>query len=231
MKIIALGDLHGLSKWKQIVENETYDKVIILGDMFDSFDIKSDDIHANFMDIVEFKRSQPDKVVLLLGNHELNYLSHGQKCSGYRPETKVCMSHILDELVKNGEMKVCHKEDDVIYTHAGVTKTWCDDNGIDIDDTIDTQINELFLRNYKPFIFQSRSFRTSPYGDDVFQSPLWIRPYSLKEDKIDGFRQVVGHTPKRTVTIEDNIAFTDCLEHGDGSYLVIENGEFKINKL
>ena len=39
MKTIAIGDIHGLSIWKDIINKENPDKVIFIGDYFDSFDI------------------------------------------------------------------------------------------------------------------------------------------------------------------------------------------------
>jgi len=40
MKTIILGDTHGRDLWKQIVEIENdADRIIFLGDYFDSFDI------------------------------------------------------------------------------------------------------------------------------------------------------------------------------------------------
>jgi predicted phosphodiesterase len=39
MKLIALGDTHGRSKWKEIVEKENdADKIIFIGDYFDAKD-------------------------------------------------------------------------------------------------------------------------------------------------------------------------------------------------
>ncbi|NBP57427.1 metallophosphoesterase, partial [bacterium] len=39
MKTIFIGDIHGRSIWKEIVEQEKPDRVIFIGDYFDSFDI------------------------------------------------------------------------------------------------------------------------------------------------------------------------------------------------
>ena len=48
MKIIAIGDIHGRSIWKNIVSANSYDKVVFLGDYFDSFDIHTLDQIDNF---------------------------------------------------------------------------------------------------------------------------------------------------------------------------------------
>ena len=52
MKTIVIGDIHGRDVWKKIVEHENADKVIFIGDYFDSFDIPSSDQINNFLDII-----------------------------------------------------------------------------------------------------------------------------------------------------------------------------------
>ena len=39
MKTILIGDIHGRSIWKRIVADEKPDRVVFIGDYFDSFDI------------------------------------------------------------------------------------------------------------------------------------------------------------------------------------------------
>ena len=39
MKTIVIGDIHGRDVWKEIVFQEQADRVIFIGDYFDSFDI------------------------------------------------------------------------------------------------------------------------------------------------------------------------------------------------
>ena len=74
MKYILIGDIHGRTSWKQIVEKEKdADKFIFFGDYFDPYDwtLTLDDLVNNFNDIVKFKLDNPDKVILLIGNHKL----------------------------------------------------------------------------------------------------------------------------------------------------------------
>ena len=55
MKTIVLGDIHGRNVWKDIVFQEQADRVIFIGDYFDSFDIGPAEQMLNFKDIIEFK--------------------------------------------------------------------------------------------------------------------------------------------------------------------------------
>ena len=57
MKTIIIGDIHGRSVWKQIVEKEQdAHKIVFLGDYFDSFDIKGVEQLHNFNEIIKFKQ-------------------------------------------------------------------------------------------------------------------------------------------------------------------------------
>ena len=67
MKTIFIGDIHGRSIWKDIVAKENADRVIFVGDYFDSFDISGIDQIHNFKEICEFKRNSDGEVILLIG--------------------------------------------------------------------------------------------------------------------------------------------------------------------
>ena len=56
MKTLFLGDTHGRSVWKKIVEKENPDRVIFIGDYFDSFDIPGIEQIHNFKEIVDLYR-------------------------------------------------------------------------------------------------------------------------------------------------------------------------------
>lgn len=72
--ILVCGDIHGRKFWKKPCENiEPYDKVIFLGDYLDPYDFEHISVPqaiVNFEDILELKKNNMDKVVLLLGNHK-----------------------------------------------------------------------------------------------------------------------------------------------------------------
>jgi len=77
MKTVFIGDIHGRSIWKQIVEQEKPDRVIFVGDYFDSFDIPGIDQIHNFKEIIHFKKTSGIEVVLLVGNHDYHYMGYG----------------------------------------------------------------------------------------------------------------------------------------------------------
>lgn len=74
MKIIALGDTHGRTVWKQIVKENGFDKIVFHGDYFDTHErISARQQKENFKGIIAFKKANMDKVILLMGNHDYHY--------------------------------------------------------------------------------------------------------------------------------------------------------------
>lgn len=75
MKIIVNPDVHGRHFWEESAKliNEM-DKIIFLGDYFDPYDFEKISVKEaikNFKKILEFKKNNIDKVILLFGNHKL----------------------------------------------------------------------------------------------------------------------------------------------------------------
>lgn len=223
--IIVVPDIHGENFWTEIKNYNLSEvkKIIFLGDYFDSFTKNYDEQMQNFKDIVNFKEANPDKVELLIGNHDIHYITFNG-CSGFSEIFKYQIKSLLSPLIQDGIIKVFHIENNVLYSHAGLTKTFLENVVEDFDiksknftDLID-KLNDLLKVYPSAFEFQkSRKMSEYPnvYGDNIWQSPLWIRPYSLCADAIEGYMQVVGHTPLnsisiRTTTAETTVVFTDC---------------------
>jgi hypothetical protein len=231
-KWIAIGDIHGRTNWKPIVEIELHkvDRIIFVGDYFDSFNIPMLDQIRNFSEIIKFARQYPDKVVLLIGNHDYHYLSMGEIYSGFNPTYAAGIEY--DYLRPNLDLfKMCHTEDRFLFSHAGFTRTWVKGLKINIDN-IDTEINDLW--KYTPQVFgwkqnpaKKLSAYTSPSGDNVWQGPLWVRPYSLNSDPIKGYTQVVGHTEINYIESGKDVYYIDALEAG---YYLVFDGEQIIYK-
>ena len=227
-KTIAIGDIHGRNTWKEIVK-EPHDKVIFIGDYFDTHqDISAIVQLANFQDIIDFKKENPDKVVLLTGNHDYHYgLGYKERYSGYQYEHAFLIEELLRENLS--DLRMAHLDQNILYSHAGVTKTFCELNGLDeyqVGEDLDEQINSLFFHQPNTFRFNGND----PYGDDVTQSCIWVRPRSLAKDSID-IKQVFGHT--QISMIKDlHGRFWDIDVLGTSKeFLIVEDGVVTIKKL
>jgi hypothetical protein len=131
-----------------------------------------------------------------LGNHDYQYLGEvaGQLYSGYQ-ERHFCEIYTI--LEKNIDLlKVVYvTHDNYIISHAGVSAWFMDrmrQAGVmDIEG-----INEVFIRDRNILNFNGRN----PYGDDITQGPLWIRPRALERQPVAGYSQIVGHTEMAEIT-------------------------------
>lgn len=196
MKTLVIGDLHGLNVWKSVIEYEKPDKVVFLGDYFDSFHIKCEDQINNFLDLVALKESGLMEVVLLIGNHDVHYLPYikDTMTAGFQTKYKFMLNGVLDK--NKHHLSIAHRIGNILMTHAGIgleflnknLPDWNSENLVDL-------LEDLF--KYKPnaFLFNG----SDPYGDDTCQTPLWIRPKSLMSvnkgsELHKKFVQVFGHT-------------------------------------
>lgn len=219
-KIIAIGDIHGKDIWKKIVEqNKDADKIIFIGDYFDSFYISFEEQFKNFLEIIQFKRNNMDKVVLLFGNHDFHYCAVGETYSGYQDEhSDEIINIIMDSLHL---MDMAYVDGEYLFTHAGVTETWCEVNGIDCNN-IEEEIYLMFQNAMDAFKFHP-SNPLDNTGDSITQSPIWVRPRALLSDKISGYKQVVGHTHQKQIDITGDIICIDVFDTKN-EYLVINDG-------
>ena len=165
--------------------------------------------------------------VFITGNC-LSYIDFNYDCSGFQNKHAFEIRDLMKPLYENGELQACKILNGHIFSHAGVTKEWCERYGINLLSTknLEKEINELFQKNLKAFCFQDAPFgvtNRSYYGDDTWQSLLWVRPYSLMLNQIDGFKQVVGHTQQKGIVYNEmhGIYFVDCQESSD-EFLILE---------
>lgn len=229
MKILVLGDIHGRSIWKDIIEKENPDKIIFLGDYVsthENFSAKQQ--LSNLEDILNYKEENSDKVILLRGNHDIQHLGYyWAKCSGYY--LTICQymseSNFKERFLKLTQWIYIDENLKTIFSHAGVSQIWMDNSKIkSIYEINNLEPSELFEFNPESFY--------DYYGDSVTQPPIWIRPQALYECNIADWDQVVGHTPviKDIINIREftknnrNIWLCDALNIS--KYLIIDNNEF-----
>lgn len=244
-KIIVIGDEHGRGAWKKIVEREVDASLFVfLGDYLSSHErVSGEDQLSNLFEILSFKEKNPEKVILLRGNHDMQHLGYyWAECCALFPDVQKEMikEENRDRYLRDTQWIYMYK--DIVFAHAGISKRWFEDSECkDIAGINTLPPSELF--GFRPCKMSDY------YGISETQGPTWIRPQTLIEYAIPEWRQVVGHTPvKHIVNLKDEIKrqfdnpmdvgididkcadiwLCDCLPH---EYLVIENDEFKPTKL
>ena len=228
-KIVVLGDIHGRTVWKEILAKESPDKVIFLGDYVSSHnDIDAQVQLDNLYAILNYRGCEK---ILLRGNHDMQHLCyHWAVCTGLDRLVADEMYDIKPQFL--ARTRWAHQESvggkRVIFSHAGISKAWI--NGVIrvVDIEQPNWVDELNrICPSKRFGFNGEP--GDVYGDSPMQPCTWIRPEALTGNWIDGYTQVVGHTPQDSVK-EIKVNETDslwlCDALGNNSYLIIEDGQF-----
>lgn len=236
-KTIIIGDIHGRGIWKLITLREKADRVVFIGDYFDSFNIKSEEQQKNFLDICEFKKSGNGEVIMLIGNHDHHYFQAvgDSGTSGFQHIYAPSISFLLED--NKHLLQMAYSQDNILCTHAGVGESFMDacfgKDGWKMEN-IAADLNELWKHKPLSFVFNGRD----SFGDDIGQTPIWIRPRSLMRDSKlikKHYIQVVGHTGQQQIDIQGKSTggkyfFIDTL-HSSQEYLVINNGKIKTGKI
>jgi len=238
MKTIVLGDIHGRSIWKDIVAQEKADRVIFIGDYFDSFDIEPATQQYNFKEIIEFKEKGECEVILLIGNHDYHYLPMGETYSGYKYGAMPANRQLLED--NKHHLQMCYQLDNILFTHAGIGHDWLVgqnkyEPGVD-PGTIADFVNAIWKYQPNRFMFCG----IDQYGNTKTQTPIWIRPQALIAGNRDTFLktdyiQVVGHTAVKKIDIKGKSTggryyFIDTFDDSN-QFLIYENEEFRVGTL
>lgn len=170
--------------------------IIFLGDYFDErrYGPYAYSETENFLEICELARNN-HHIHLLIGNHDYQYTDFtDSRISSYnRRKDKEFNRALIDNICL---LHIAYIEDrrekPIIFSHAGVSQTFMERVGI----SSVHKINMLFRERPWKFEFLPcfNAERANRYGDNIWQSPLWIRPDSLLQDAIPGYEQVVGHS-------------------------------------
>ena len=222
MKLLSISDLHGQSVWKEIDDNG-YDRLIFLGDYTDSYMLDDETIYSNLVNIIELKQKYPDKVVLLIGNHDAQYLHYpSYRCSGFRQLAQPMLSELFDEYVTLFQM--AYQQGAYLFTHAGVTNKWLARLLVRIGEQKDSITPDYDLAGLLSDVhnqsirFRNMLFEVGPHrgGSDPFGGIVWADRSETKTDYLTGFHQIVGHTPIDDFTTfgdeSGSITYTDVLQ-------------------
>ena len=189
-----MGDIHGRTNWHSLVEDIDENTVVIfVGDYTDPYTkegIGYPQMLEQLKQVVAFKKAHPDNVVLLYGNHDLQYVLGRRETNRYDKWHAGNLyrffkenAHLFDVMYQIGEK--------YLISHAGLTKVWYEEMigpyepGTTLSDIV-RQVNNLWKTGHEMW-----------FSNDF--SPVWVRPYELLSNNIFGLEnrehiQVVGHT-------------------------------------
>ena len=231
-KILIIPDVHGRSFWKNAVCHDGFSKIIFLGDYVDPYPWEGiTDFVAlhHFKEIIAFKESNPDQVVLLLGNHDLHYYS--ELFFQYAVGTRYNKAYAerLSELFMQHKhcFQLAYETETAgqrfLFTHAGVVKRWYD--------MFESVIGELNAEHLNALLETAAGMLTltaigrSRGGPCMVGSMVWadVREMS-RYGQLPGIFQIFGHTMMDSPFVEEDFACLDCQK----PFVLDEDGTIKV---
>lgn len=251
MKILCIADIHGRKFWREAVFNniDKVDKIIFLGDYLDPYPdeiqknpelMECKDFHdiQNLLkmleDIISLKKNEPNKYILLTGNHTDSYIwskFHAASRTDYQ-NWELYHKFFSENLEYFNLVWI---ENNVIFSHAGISEGWANDflyHYIDYDEGAELEkdssvfetarlLKDTPLKDFNRYYINSLScisiyrWGSSPYGScewsdirehiDMKNSKETVIPKGEK-----GIYQIFGHTQLEKPLITDKWACLDC---------------------
>lgn len=237
--ITIIPDVHGRTFWKEAVTGLESTHVVFLGDyldpyrpsIFDDYPIVEEDdlspeaVIENFKEILELKKSAPDRVTLLLGNHDCEYLYGTNVCDCRCDDTNY---DLIQELFRENKdlfqlaAETYRGGKHFVLVHAGICIEWMNRHvkGWNTKNLVEklNQLNAEALRTEFP---EETSFAEALSeadewrgGYSEYASPIWIDAEALNEGhQLCDIIQIVGHTAiwlKDEPAITKNVVYADC---------------------
>ena len=201
--VIIIPDIHGRDFWRWTVSHcKEEDIVIFLGDYLDPYDdewIYWSDAYQGLLDIIALKREHPEKVLLLLGNHDLHYLFpaiRGSRYNEYQAE-KIRKTFVdnMDYFQMAAEFEIGGRR--YLFTHAGVNKVWAEKH-VGLFGPVEKITAETFNRLMfkEAFVEALGDISKLRWGSDRAGSMVWadVEEFEWSEARLPEVIQVFGHT-------------------------------------
>lgn len=223
MKVLTIPDLHGRNNWKFWSDKLEYvDKAVFLGNYVDGpqNEVPDNVVIQNLMEIIELKNQFPEKIVLLFGNHDLQYYF---KDTEYQSRVKnLLYRESYAEQLKNiftqneSIFTVSFQDKNFLWTHGGfgnmatrfffgaILKT------VDVD-KYSYVINEMFARKHSD-IFSVSGMKKMPKTAE--RGFIFGADYQeVSTDLVLKLHQIVGHNPVKKISTKFNTEIKSNLQN------------------
>lgn len=192
-KILIVPDVHGRKFWHKALEMiDEVDQVVFLGDYLDPYShegITFDDAVQEFNDILKFKEEYPDKVTLLVGNHDMHYIvKEFMDCSRLNVWRRLEVHELYNKHIDKFQL-ICIMNG-YLFSHAGVYLEWAKKYEITFKELLD----------FKTFLEKRwQTLEDVSYtrgGWDKVGSCVWADIRESVQNELPAVfnKQIVGHT-------------------------------------
>lgn len=176
MRTIVIGDIHGHVKSVEAALSMPCN-VVFVGDYLDSFHQSVGSQIRCLTMVMDAVEAEPDRVVALLGNHEMSYIEDGMICSGWKQETALLVKHLEDRM--RTTLKTWHWVGDYLITHAGIDQVLLDQLFQSPDEYLEAKAFNQIGR---------------ARGGRAISGGLYWNDFNLEMTPPNGLKQVVGHS-------------------------------------
>lgn len=238
MKTLIIGDLHLLGSVvlpliDPVLCAEKVDQIVLLGDYFDQWgQSQNSNLYQqeiNFLQHwIEVKRKRNIKIICLLGNHDVPYLTGRLR---YYSNKDLFISVAIEKFLFEVRTQLVFKAGDFLISHAGFARNNAP------EDWYFEPISAEHLEEMEQLEYTVGSGRG---GEGGFGSLLWA---DFTSELVPFFnpsfpKQIVGHTPvvcpsksKGDIWDMDTFSLTqDLFPIGNGDLLMLENDHTRIIK-
>ena len=204
MKILINPDIHGRVFWKYSIEHkDEFDKIIFLGDYLDAY---SPDLLVNekdnFKEIIQFKKDNLDKVILLLGNHDCHYInSKILHSSRYNPFKASIYHKLFNDNLDLFQLVYIYNK--YLFSHAGVYEEWLKMCDLNLNNLINYDLDKL--ASYLNVL----DYYRGGYGN--VGSCIWADIQDSETEKLlKGYYHIFGHTQLKFKVSTSEFSCLDC---------------------
>ncbi len=237
MRILVIPDIHlkpHIFDEADKVNKTRYDNIVCLGDLIDEWNqqYKVYSYENTLQKVLEFDKKHP-KMLWCWGNHDLSYKFLFEE-SGFSYVAIDTVRKYLQLMEKQfgKRLKVIHKIDNTLFSHAGLTHDYTDEI-CKADHNNLAKIMNRINAMAKDEVLARKLWRND--------SPIWIRPPSREDEHWlpfwfgkDKYFQIVGHTPVKEPTqiwntlILDTFSLRSDLQPiGDQKLVIVDTIENK----
>lgn len=225
MQILAIGDIHGRDDWKAVKARKA-DHIVFIGDYIDPHKpIPDSDVIGNLEEIIDFKKDNLEKVTLLLGNHDAQYLHYPHyQCGEHRADLQETIGGLFQ---KNADLfQIAWQHDQYLFTHAGISLGWYA-RLLTVKKAFDENtLVGLLDAVYRSEIDRDLLFEVSHRRGGWYEhgGPIWADRMETRYDYVPNFHQIVGHSrvPDFERHGDENASIT-FIDTGDTHFRVWES--------
>lgn len=187
-KYLIIPDVHGRTFWQEAERLiSEVDRVIFLGDYLDPYPheyITREQAIEQFKEIIQFKKDNSDKVILLLGNHDCAYCYDFGSASRYDYENELEIKQLFKDNM--GLFRLWYLGNNgCLFSHAGITNDW-------LENTLQCSMEEFLNKSDEDLQYYLWRVSYMRGGQTRTGSLIWS---DVREgDREETFYQIFGHT-------------------------------------